>query len=144
MADEIVVSGTIRVKKGNIVFPPVQWNFQEDMEGSKGMFPGLVVAKASGTLINFRDLPNLGNVRPRRCVFINYDETNFVTVGVYDGSQFYPFGEIAPLATENFPLSRYFSEEFVGTGTGTNADHNYLMLVGDTADCNLYVGAWER
>lgn len=132
------VSGSVVQIEYNGVGPS---SFEVVVTGTQGPVPGAVLVTTEGTDIDLSELTT-----PGLCEIHNQDDTNFVTVGIWDpeGSKFYPMDEVGP--GEKYPkkLSRDLQEEF-GTGTGTTgADTNRLRIKADTDPCVVYVGAFEK
>jgi hypothetical protein len=138
VADEATISCQLTIQKGHLQYTSLPASYTETVNGTKGPTPGAITASIEGTFIDLSQL-----TRPGLCVFINLDTTNFVTLGVYDGGNFFPVIELRPGKPQRVRLSRYVNQEFVGTGTGTNTDVNRLMLLADTADCVVRVDGFE-
>jgi hypothetical protein len=114
--------------------------FQADVTGTFGPTPGAFAASTAGTDVDLTELTT-----PGLCRIMNQDDTNYVTVGMWDpeGSTFYPMMELLPGETYVFRLSRSIEEEY-STGTGTTgANTNRLRIKADTAACNVLVEAFE-
>ncbi len=145
MAAEIQVRVSLTIVKGNIVYGPTRPNaFAADFLGSSGPTPGMVVIATNITTITLANLATLGGW----CRMENYDQTNFVMVGIYDqdSAVFFPFLELLPGETVVLRLSRFINRELVpGTGTGS-ADRNVTVLAAkaDVAPCNLLVEAFDK
>jgi hypothetical protein len=137
MADEITFSLGFSIRKGNLDEEGRPNRFTLTMTGTKGPTPGSILVPTTGIV----DLSALDT--PGACWVHNTDDTNFVTMGIYDGTRFYPLLKFPPDAAYPVILSNYLNQEFVGTGTGTNADINYLMLIADTAACQVIVKAYS-
>jgi hypothetical protein len=138
VADEAVVTSQLVINKGHIVYQSQPGSFTADVSGTNGPTPGAVTATVAGTVVSLAQLAN-----PGLCRVMNIDATNFVTVGVDDGARFFPLMELLPGESYVFRLSRYLNEEFTDTGTGTNADANFLMVKANTAACVVVVEAFE-
>lgn len=137
MANEANINASLNIKIGNNQYRSVPTSFKADVADGKGPSPGAVTCDVlPGTNIDLSEL-----VQPALCRLMNIDDTNFVTVGVYDGTSFYPLLDLLPGETYIVRLSRYINQEFVGTGT--NADANNLRIVADTAACDVLVEAFE-
>jgi len=139
MADEIQLQVSYIIRKGNLDEQGRPNQFNLTMTGSKGPTPGSILIPTTGKVVDLSALSS-----PGLCWIHNLDSTNFVTGGVYDGSKFYPMFELPPGIAYPILLSRYINQEFVGTGTGTNADINQLMLIADTAACQVIVKAYDK
>lgn len=143
MADEIIVQSNMTIRKdGGPVHGPTQpSSFRADMDGTKGPTPGMIVAALAGTDVDLSLLDY-----PGMCRLHNYDEDNFVQVGIREPgtSTFYPLLELGPGESYVIKLSRYLRQEYVGVGTATSAGTNFLHVKADTAPCNVLVEAFER
>lgn len=137
MANEARVNSSLQINKGNLQFRSNPTTFQATITGAKGPVPGAITAAVLGTNVNFSELTT-----PGLCRITNLDAINFVTFGVYDGTSFYPLGEILPGEFYVLRLSRDLNEEYIGTGT--NADANQFRVVANTAACNVLVEAFEK
>jgi hypothetical protein len=138
VADEAIVTSQLIITKGHLSYQSLPGSFTADVDGTNGPTPGAVTATVAGTVVSLAQLEN-----PGLCRVLNLDPTNFVTVGVDDGLRFFPLMELLPSESYVFRLSRYLNEEFTDTGTGTNADVNYLMVKANAADCVVVVEAFE-
>jgi hypothetical protein len=92
--------------------------------------PGDIDVPDTGVLLDLSQL-----IQPGLVWWQNLDPTNFVTVGPYDGSRFYPFMEMLPGEMQQFRFSRWLNQEFLGTGTGTNADKNKVLMIATGGTC---------
>ena len=140
MADEaqIRISLQARNADGTNFYQSQPTSFNMDMSRIK-YTPGDINVPTTGVMINLAELVLAGIAWLQ-----NTDPTNFITPGVYDNAKFYPYQEIGPEEFYLIKLSRYLNQEFVGTGTGTNADVNKWMAIADTAACILRVHAFDR
>lgn len=143
MAQEarIVSSLYIRKAAGNITYQSQPTSFVADVDGSKGPTPGALTVPTGGKIILFNELTT-----PGLCRLINYDQTNYVTYGIYDPDydRFYPLGELLPGESYVLRLSRIFRQEYDGTGTGTSPPSCYFFMKANTAQCNVSVEAFEK
>ena len=92
MANELTISGSYNINQGNL---QVTDNFSDqiDMTGTFGPTPGAVAVGtgATGTSIDLSALTTGGVIK-----VTNLDSTNFITVGIYDGSTtYYPLVKVA-------------------------------------------------
>lgn len=138
MANEIQVRISLSLTKGNLSYRPAASYYTADVANLGGPTPGTISVAIHGTEVDLSALTT-----PGLCFIQNLDDTNYVTVGVYDGARFYPVIELLPGEFTVFRLSRNLNEEYVGTGTGTNSDINQLRLVANTAACKVLVQAFE-
>lgn len=141
MAQEAVVSSSLRINKDNLQWNPQPANFIADVLGTKGPTPGCITATTAGTDV---DLSQLGD--PGLCTIRNLDSTNWVSYGLWiPGTlNYYPLGELLPGEEYVLRLSRDLGEQFTNTGTGTTASVNRLRLKANGASVNVFVGAFER
>ena len=139
MAQEATLQITMNIKTSRIDRKYTK-SFKPNVSSTaNGPSPGAFTASVGGTIIDFSAIGT-----PRLCWVENYDATNFVTIGLYDGSNFFPVFEVLPGEAWPIPLSRYLNQEFQGTGTGTNADVNDLMIIADTAPCRVSIEGFGR
>lgn len=115
--------------------------FQADVDGTIGPLPGSVSVPTTGKIIDLSELttPGLYEIH-------NQDATNYVEYGIYDPQTdvFYPWGELLPGEKYVGRFSRNLAEEYTGTGTGTTAATNKVMLKAQNASCNVYIGVFEK
>jgi hypothetical protein len=148
MAKEIrVTSGLTIYKRGttdtSLVLQQYQAqpsSFSADMDGTKGPIPGSFSVGIGGKIV---DLSELGT--PGVCRISNMDETNYVTVGIWDPGidVYYPMLELLPGESYVMRLYRHIQEEYTGTGTGTTGPGNYLFMKADTDTVAVKVEAFE-
>lgn len=122
MANEARISFSLSITKGNLEYTKAG-NFQADVTGTKGPVPGALAISTSGVTIDFSELSTPGLV-----VFKNLDDTNFVEVGAYVSTTFYPLFELLPGESYLLRLSR---------NLGT------LRARANTAAINLSIEAFE-
>lgn len=99
MANEITVSASLRVSKGNLFEELRKNGLQADMSGSlveKGVQP-------IGTSYEAVSIGDVGT--PGHAAFVNLDDTNYVEIGVVVASMFYPLVKISPGGTAVFELA---------------------------------------
>ena len=102
MANEGRVSGSLNITKGNLKVTD-SFNDQYDVTGTFGPTPGAVAVGtgATGTSIDLSALTTGGLMK-----VTNLDSTNFITVGIYDGSTtYYPLIKVAAGTTAIFYLA---------------------------------------
>ena len=138
MTAEAAFNLGVNIDHGNLVYHQYPTSFRVDVTGKKGPTPGAMSASVDGTDVDLSEL-----VTPTICVIRNLDATNFVEVGVWDGTEFYPLMEIGPGEHYPFKLSRNLGNSY-GTGTATVDTTHNLRIKADTAACNVYVGAFEK
>ena len=141
MANEADIRMSLQIVSDEFKHRTFTTDFRSDVTGKKGPSPGGFQASVAGTTVDFSEL-----VTPTWCEIRNYDETNFVTIGIWDGTEFYPLLEVMPETHQVLRLSRLLGRSLdTGTGTGTFDTGTYqLMVKADTAACSVYVGAFER
>lgn len=137
----VQVSTSMSITKGNVKFRSYPNSFQASVVGSgKGPTPGTVACTVNGTDIDLTELTT-----PGFCFLYNTDDVHFVTVGVWDGTEFYPLLELGPGEGYPLKLSRFLGQSLGSVGTGTYDTGTYsLRIKADTAPCNVFVGAFER
>src|SRR3990172_6365754 len=118
MADEATIRSSLRIYKtsgGNLNFNALPTSFTADVDGAKGPTPGAIDTTVGGTDVDLSQLTT-----PGFCWFHNQDETNYVTVGIWDpeNSKFFPLFELLPGEAYVLRLARDVEEEYQ-TGTGT-------------------------
>lgn len=139
MSNEARVSSSLTIRTGNLTYQSQPTSFTTNVAGVGGPTPGMITADTDGTNVDFSALVNLG-----LCRIQNLDETNFVTVGLYDGSNFLALMDFMPGESFIFRLSQYLGTEFAGTGTGTTATPIHLRIIADTTACKVIVEAFEN
>ncbi len=139
MANEITVSASVTILKDKFEYRNFPTTFQLDLTAKNGPSPGSFEVSTEGTDVDLSNLDSYGIA-----VFKNYDPDNYVSVGVWDGSTFFPLFELPPLTGWPYMIARDLGEEY-GTGTGTTgAAINTLRLKANTANCQVSVEAFER
>lgn len=133
MANEATIQHSIVISKDNLKFRPAPVNFRSNVSGTKGPVPGAVRVSVLGTDIDFSELTTPGIVR-----ITNISLLYFVEFGVYNGSTFFPVGELLPGESYIFRFSRYLNQGYVGTGTGTDS-----FRIRGQAPCDVVVEAFE-
>ncbi len=144
MSNEATIQSYLTIRKGtspvtlNYTSQPAQ--FRADVTGTKGPSPGAITCTTGGTDISFTQL-----TQPALCRIMNMDDTNFITVGIWDpdSSLFYPLMELLPGETYVIRLSRDVGEEYQGSGTGTGTANNTLRIKANTASCVVLIEAFE-
>jgi hypothetical protein len=76
MANEINVTISMRVRKGNLVADVIPGNQQIDMGVARGPVPGTVVVDTTEAAVSFAALATLGLI-----VITNLDATNYIDFG---------------------------------------------------------------
>ena len=137
MANEANYRCELNIFKGNLNFRSNPNDFSEDVVVGKGPSPGAVTISTAGTVVNLSELDSPGLVR-----IINLDDTNFVEFGIYDGSSFWPLGEVLAGRGCLFRFSRNLGNQF-GAGTGTVGPIGSFMVKADTAACDVIIEAFE-
>ena len=140
MANEAVVRTSLQIKDGTLFYQSQPTAFVADVSTGLGPTPGLVTVPVTGVSVSLAALTTPG------FAFIqNLDATNFIMVGVYDGTSFFPLLELLPGECYVVRLCRHLGDEFVGTGTP--ADANALRLMADPlggASCYARVEVFEK
>lgn len=142
MANEARIVSSLTINSGNLQYVSRPAAFSADVSVANGPTPGAVSCSVNGTDVSFAAL-----ARPGLCWVQNLDETNFVTVGVYEPGTgvFYPLLELLPGEGYTIRLSRSVNEQYAGTvtGTGSDAPNNSVRIKADTAACNVRVEAFD-
>lgn len=140
MANEATVRSSLQILEGKVDYRSQPTVFLADVAaGTKGPTPGALTATVAGIDVDLSEL-----TVPGLCRIMNLDGTNFVEVGIWDGTTFFPMLDM--LAGESYVirLSQCLGEEF-GTGTGsTGPPINTLRIKADTASCDVLVEAFEK
>jgi len=125
MANEARVSSNLTLTKGNLDYASRPSSFTADVATANptGPTPGSILVATAGTDIVLTQLTTPGYV-----VLKNYDDTNFVEYGIWDGGTFHELGEVQ--AGEQYVLR--FSRNLSG-----------FRLKADTAACECSVEAFE-
>lgn len=138
MANEATVRTSLQIRTGNLDYQGRPTSFQADVPTAKGPYPGNQVAKTTGTDVDFSGLTT-----PGFCRFMNLDGTNYVRVGVSNGTIFLPFMKIPPGHSYVLFLDDLLGEEIVGSGTQSDAHGSRVHLIAHLAPCNVLVEAFE-
>lgn len=138
MADEVVIRSELNVLKTNLDYKSRPTQFYGDLSGTPdGPSPGSLTVSVAGVNVDFSQLTT-----PAYCRIMNLDATNFITIGIWDGTNWYPMLEVLAGETYVVRLSRSLSQEY-GTGTGTTGSAvNQLQLRANTSACNVLVEAF--
>lgn len=142
MANEATVHSNLTIFKqsGTITVLDYQGRptaFTATVSGKVGPTPGAFTVGRTGTDVDLSELTSPGGL----CKMTNRDDTNYVTYGIWDGSSFYPLGEILPGESYVLRLARNLGEEY-GAGTGTTgAGINTLRFksMADVGDDDIVV-----
>ena len=140
MADEATVRCSLEITQGNLKYRSYPTDFTVDVAASKGPVPGAIAVGTAGTDIDFSELTT-----PGLCRISNLDATNYVEIGIWDGTEFYPVIELGPGEFYVIKLSRFLGKSFaVGSGTGTYDTDTYTLRArANVAACNILVEAFE-
>jgi len=138
MANEVTVRNALIIRNDNLNYSSNPTTFRANMSGSKGAAPGAFSAGVDGTDVDLSQFS-----RPGFCWIQNLDDTNYVEVGIHDGSTFYPLMEVQPGEFYIFRISRNIGVEETIPGTGTSGVVGHLCIRANTAACNVRVDAFE-
>lgn len=130
MSKEFVVSSSLKLNNGNVHFASLPTSFSADQAVANGPSPGAMNATTGGVNVSFAQL-----TLPGLAVITNLDQTNFVTVGLYISSTFYPVAEVLP--GESYVL------RFSRTLLTANAGAAVVRLVADTASVHVAVQCFD-
>jgi hypothetical protein len=142
MADEITLQSRFTMLQAGQPQPYTSpWTQGTDSLQTTGYgpTPGMVNVPTDGVDVVFTEL-----TRPGWLEMYNYDDDNYVEFGLHDGSLFHPLGEIPPQIPIRIVLSRNLGVEMDVVGTGTSGIVNSLHLRANGAECQVFVGAFER
>lgn len=140
MAGELRLGISVQLIKGNTRYTPQFPQYAIDITTEGGQTPGQLNVPTTGIDVNLSVL-----VSPYFCVMRNLDASNYVEVGVHDGSLFHPLQELPPGGKPvPFFLSRNLGVEEDVPGTGTSAVVNTLMLRAVGGTCKVIVEAFNR
>lgn len=136
MANEVTVTSSLQIRKGSFTFRSLPTSFKANLNTASGPKPAGLTVSTLGTNVDFSGL-----ITPGFCWIYNQDTTNYVSVGIYDGTTFFPLLEVGPQEGYVVKLSRNLGNEFLGTGTPS--DVNYMRLMASVASCEVIVAAFE-
>ena len=100
MSKEFTVSNSLAVKNGNLVYS-VSTSFRPNQTTANGPSPGAVSVTTSGVDIPLAQLATPGLARIK-----NLNATNYVTIGLWDSTTFFPLLELLPGEEYVMRLSR--------------------------------------
>jgi len=144
MANEATINSYLQIKKGNLDYSSRPTSFKATVTTEAGPSPGQVTVTQAGVNIDLTEITVPGGF----CRIQNIDSvtssTNYLEVGIWDGSSFYPLMELLQGESYVFRLARNLGEEFgVGTGT-TGAGINTLRLKAFSASMSAVVEAFNK
>lgn len=138
MANEIQIRTQVTIRKGNLDYRSNPARTVEDMDGDGGPTPGAVLVPTAGVDIDLSQLTT-----PGRCWIQNQDDTNYVEIGIHDGSVFHPLMEILPGNVDSIRFSRNIGQEHDVPGTGTTGDVNTVHIRANGDACWVTIDAFE-
>lgn len=127
MANEATVTVSLTISNQALQYRSFPTGFSADVIGTKGPTPGAVSITTAGTDISLAELTT-----PALCKFTNLDATNYVEWGIWNGTTFFPLGEILPSEIYLIRLSR----NLLSGG-------NSLRFKANTATVNALIEAFE-
>lgn len=140
MANELRIGVSVNLIKGNTRYTPQFPQFAITVSEEGGPTPGQLNVPITGVDVSFTIVGT-----PGFCVMRNLDSTNYVEVGIHDGSIFHPLCELPPGGTPwPFYLSRNIGVEEDVPGTGTSAVVNTVFLRAVGGTCKVVVEAFKR
>lgn len=137
MSNEATVQCSLQINKGNLIYANRANNFRATVTGTKGPVPGAISVTTTGVSVDF----STQLTTPGLCVIRNLDSTNVVEYGIYDGTEFYPLGEILPGESYVIRFSRNLTKSLTGTATVDTTDR--FRLRAQTATLNVSIEAFE-
>lgn len=123
MANEANIQSSLRIRKDNISYSSEPSSFRADVGEGTGPVPGELIVTHAGEDVDLSSITT-----PGLCRVQNRSTTEFVLLGIHDGSNFFPMLELLPGESYVMRLYRELGVEFTGTGTGTPSDINNLHL----------------
>ena len=129
MANEITIQCQLKVSNGGLQYANSPSQFFATQSTANGPSPGAVTVTTGGVTINLSQITTLGFVR-----VTNTDATNFVRIGLYISSVFYPMLKLKPLESSIFRLS---SDVLTA-----NTSAAVVRAVADTASCIIIFDAF--
>ncbi len=129
MANEITVQCQLKVDNGNSHYINAPSQYFATQTTRNGPSPGAVTVTTGGVTISLSQIASPGMAR-----LTNSDATNFVRVGLYISSTFYPMLKLKPGETQVLRLS---SDVLTA-----NAGAAVVRAVADTASCILIFDAF--
>lgn len=144
MANEVIISGSIRIRKPNpgLKYTSLPTAFKMSMSGNKGPVPGSITVHPAGTNVDFSQL-----TIPGPCRITNQDLTNYIEIGSWDPdtNTFIPLFELYPGEFQIIPrLSRFLGKEMgSGSGTAPTGSSAKIRIKAHTAPCNVNIEAFE-
>ncbi len=145
MNREATVRSSLTVRKLSGIITQLDYRsgseqFTPTVTGTKGPTPGAIAVTVVGVDVDFSEL-----TQPALCRIKNLDDTNYITIGIWDPelARFFPIDECLPGESFVRRLSRLLSGE-LGTGAGTvGANTNTLRIKASTGTINVLVEAFE-
>lgn len=141
MANEARMTVSLNINKGNLK-ENVNETFVADLTNAEGPEPGYLDVPETGVNITFTNLTD-----PGLCIFKNVGSTYTVTLGISDGTEFYPLFDIKPGRFAAGEISEWIgtSLDSGGTGTGTyDTGTYYLHAIGINGAGALTVKCYGR
>lgn len=129
MANEITVINQLKVSNGGLQYASAPTQFNANQTTANGPSPGAVTVVTGGTTISLSQISTLGMAR-----VTNTDATNFVKVGLYISSTFYPLLKLKPKETQ---IIRLATDVLTA-----NAGAAVVRAVADTASCIVIFDAF--
>lgn len=145
MPNEVTVRSSIQITSTELNWrSPFTEQFRADMTGRRAPSPGGLVVTPAGVDVDLSEISS-----PSLYEIANLDDPttgNLITMGIWDGTEFYPLLEVLPGESYTGRLSRYLTTSIgAGSGTGTYDTGTYtLRLKSDYENVNAYIGIFER
>lgn len=130
---------SLQVKLGNLDYQSRPTAFNADVSVARGPTPGELNVSKFGTDVDLSLFTVPGLVWMQ-----NMDTVNFVEYGVWNGSLFFPLGELLPGEFFALRLSRNIGKDYTNTGTGITGTINKLRLKANTANSLVRVEVFEK
>lgn len=130
MANEMTITAGISQSNGNARYAN-KVSYQATQTTNNGPSPGSVTATTGGTTVSLAQLTTPGKV-----LFRNLDSTNYVRIGLYISSTFYPFMELLSGEAAVLTLSRDILT--------ANTSAAVLRIVANTASVVVQVDCFDK
>lgn len=130
MANEFTITSKLKLVNSNLNFNPASSTFQPD-QTTANVSLQTISATTTGVTVSLATLTTPGIIQIQ-----NVDTTNYVSIGLYISSTFYPLAELLPGETWIFRLARDILT--------ANAGAAVLRLKANTATCSVLLQAFDK
>lgn len=142
MSSEAQIRSSIFINaQGNsapLVYQSNPTAFNVDMSTNLAPTPGGLVCTVKGIYISLATIAGAGLV-PGLASFahLGTDSANYITIGIDNGIDFFPFMEMGPGERWNLKLSRSLLQQFAGSATATGLAAVQLYAKAATGNVNM-------